>query len=71
METEEIFALIVRADDALKYATAEKEAVRLERARKFLMRAMSEAREAGNDELIALSGQRLADLGEAEGGAGE
>jgi hypothetical protein len=62
MEAKEIFELILKADDALKYATPEKLAVRSKQARDFLLRARDEARAAGNDALVAQAEQRLADL---------
>jgi hypothetical protein len=69
MEPGEIFALIVRADEALKYATEDKGAPRQARARGFLEQALSEARAIGNEPLVAQAEQRLADLEALEGGS--
>jgi len=68
MEPSEIFDLIVKADEALKYATDEKAAPRRARARGFLDQALTEARAIGNDALVAQAEQRLADLDALEGG---
>jgi hypothetical protein len=62
MEPAEIFDLIVRADEALKYATDDKAAPRRARARGFLEQALAEARAIGNDALAAQAEQRLEDL---------
>jgi hypothetical protein len=62
MEPKEIFDLIVRADEALKYATQDKAQPRIHRAREFLARALEEARAIGNQPLIQQAEARLADL---------
>jgi hypothetical protein len=62
MEPNEIFELIIKADDLLKYATEEKRAIREEQARGLLERAREEARSISNDELVAQADRRLADL---------
>ena len=62
MEPPEIFALIVKADEALKYATADKAEPRRRRARAFLEQARDEARAIGNEALVEQAEQRLADL---------
>jgi hypothetical protein len=62
MEPREIFDLIVKADESLKYATAEKAEPRRRRARQFLERARDEATAIGNDALVRQAEQRLADL---------
>jgi hypothetical protein len=62
MEEREIFEMIVKADEALKYATAEKAAPRAKRARELLLKAREEARAAGIEGLISLADQRLLDL---------
>jgi hypothetical protein len=59
---EEIFELIVKADEKLKYSTAGRQEVRQTQARELLERARDEARAIGNDALVAQAGQRLADL---------
>lgn len=68
MRPEEIFQLIVKADEKLKYATPDKAAVRQEQARDLLTRAAEAAREIGNEGLVGLAERRLADLGEAPDG---
>ena len=62
MEAKEIFDLIVKADEALKYATEEKSAARAGQARGWLEQARDEARAAGIDALVQQAEQRLADL---------
>jgi hypothetical protein len=62
VEPKEIFDLIVRADEALKYATDDKAPARIRRAREFLTRALAEARAIGNQPLIQQAEARLADL---------
>ncbi len=62
MGPDEIFRLIVKADDAVKYATADKLAARIDRARRLLLQARQEADAIGNDALRALADRRLADL---------
>ncbi len=65
MDPKEIFELIVKADEKLKYATAGKQDVRRTQAVDLLRRAMDAAREIGNDALVQQAETRLADLGEA------
>ncbi|HLB62231.1 MAG TPA: glycogen debranching N-terminal domain-containing protein [Actinomycetota bacterium] len=62
MEPSEIFELIVKADEKLKYATPAMEDARRGQARQLLERARDEARAIGNDALVAQAEQRLADL---------
>jgi hypothetical protein len=62
MEAAEIFELIVKADERLKYASASKGGVRVGQARAFLEQARDEARAVGNDALVAQAEQRLRDL---------
>jgi hypothetical protein len=72
VEAKEIFDLIVKADEALKYATEEKAAARVGQARDWLVRARDEARAAGIDGLVEQAERRLADLealGSGSGGA--
>jgi hypothetical protein len=59
---QEIFELIVKADEKLKYATVGRRDVRQAQARELLVRAADEARSIGNDALVAQAEQRLADL---------
>lgn len=54
--------MIVKADEALKYATPDRADARARRARDFLERARREALEIGNDALVGQAERRLADL---------
>jgi hypothetical protein len=65
MDPKEIFELIVKADEKLKYATTGKQDVRREQAVDLLRRARTAAEEIGNDGLVQQADTRLADLGEA------
>ena len=69
MEPNEIFDLIVKADEALKYATEEKGEARRRQARGWLMEAKAEAEAAGNAALVEQADQRLADLDRLDSGA--
>ncbi|HEX6331717.1 MAG TPA: hypothetical protein VF129_10595 [Actinomycetota bacterium] len=62
MDPKEIFELIVKADEKLKYATSGKEDLRRSQARELLEQARSAAAEIGNDALIQQADTRLADL---------
>jgi len=62
VEAKEIFELILKADDALKYATEDKLPARARQARQFLVMAREEARAAGNESLVQQAEQRLTDL---------
>jgi hypothetical protein len=62
MEPSEIFELIVKADEKLKYATTAKGDVRAAQARDLLEQAREAARANGNDALIAQAETRLNDL---------
>jgi hypothetical protein len=62
MEPPEIFALIVKADEKLKYATDDKAPARIEQARTLLEQAQREAEAIGNQPLIQQARTRLADL---------
>jgi len=66
MEPNEIFELIVKADEKLKYATVERGDARAEQARALLERAREAAQAIGNDALIQQADTRLADLGVAD-----
>jgi hypothetical protein len=59
----EIFELIVKADEKLKYATAEKSDARRKQARDLLTQALEAAREIGNEALVQQAELRLSDLG--------
>jgi hypothetical protein len=70
VEPKDIFELIVKADEKLKYATSGTQEVRTQQARDLLAQALRAAREIGNDALAAQAETRLADLGGgAEDGA--
>jgi len=62
MQPNEIFDLIVKADEKLKYATADRGDARTAQARALLERARDAARAIGNDALIGQAETRLADL---------
>jgi hypothetical protein len=62
LEPNEIFELIVKADEKLKYATTGKQDVRRHQARELLEQARAAAVEIGNDALVRQADTRLADL---------
>jgi hypothetical protein len=62
MQPNEIFELIVMADEKLKYATAVKSEARRRQARDLLTQALEAAREIGNDGLVQQAELRLSDL---------
>ena len=62
----EIFGLIVKADEKLKYATVERSDARTEQARASLERAREAARAIGNDALVGQAEARLKDLGDVD-----
>ena len=62
MDPREIFDLLVRADEAIKYAREDRTEVRVRRARDLVSRALREAREAGNQGLVEQARRRLQDL---------
>ena len=63
MQPNEIFELIVKADEKLKYATAEKSDARRQQAKALLTQALDAARGIGNDALVQQAELRLSDLG--------
>jgi hypothetical protein len=69
MEPDEIWRTIVKADEALKYATDDKADRRRQQAVERLREALGEAESIGNEALADQARRRLADLGELEGGA--
>jgi len=73
MEPKEIFELIVKADEKLKYATQKLADTRRAQARELLVQALEAAREIGNEQLVQQAETRLADLGmpPIAGGSGE
>ena len=62
MEPNEIFGLIVKADEKIKYATAAKGDVRAKQAADLLDQAIKEAEAIGNGALVQQAKVRLADL---------
>jgi hypothetical protein len=62
MEPKEIFELIIKADEKLKYATADKTGTRTQQARDLLTQALDAARAIGNDALVQQAELRLSDL---------
>lgn len=62
VEPKEIFELIVKADEALKYATEDKVVARATQAREYLTQALHEAQAIGNEGLEDQAQRRLADL---------
>lgn len=71
MEPSEIFELIIKADEALKYATEDKVAARASQAREYLTQALQEAQAIGNQGLVEQAERRLADIeGLQTGGSG-
>jgi len=63
VEPSEIWERIVKADEALKYATEDKAQVRRRQAEGLLREALAEARAAGNTALQEQALTRLRDLG--------
>ena len=62
MDRNEIFELIVKADEKLKYATATKGDLRAQQAADLLHEAIREAEAIGNEGLVEQARVRLADL---------
>ncbi|MGH2596657.1 MAG: hypothetical protein ACRDH7_11920 [Actinomycetota bacterium] len=62
MDPKEIFELIIKADEKLKYATSAKGDVRAAQAQALLEEARDAARAVDNDGLVAQAETRLADL---------
>jgi hypothetical protein len=62
VEPSEIFELIIKADEAVKYATEDKVAARARQAREYLIQAVQEAQAIGNLGLVEQAERRLADL---------
>lgn len=62
MEPSEIFDLIVKADEKLKYATAGRGDRRANQAADLLQQAIAEATAIGNDALVQQARVRLADI---------
>lgn len=68
MDPKDIFELIIKADERLKYATPEKADARIAQARDLLTRARDEARAIDHGQLVEQAERRLADL-DALGGS--
>src|SRR5436190_19514907 len=68
MRPDEIFQLIIKADERLKYATDARGGARREQAKQMLQQALDAAREIGNNALIEQAQRRLADLEALEEG---
>jgi hypothetical protein len=62
MTPQEIFDLIVKADERLKYATAGRSDQRRQQARDLLTKAKDAATAIGNDGLVTQAETRLHDL---------
>lgn len=62
MDPKEIFELIIKADEKLKYANDANGELRRSQARELLERARSAALAIGSDALVAQADTRLADL---------
>ncbi len=62
MNADEIFQLIVKADERLKYANDANGGQRRAQARELLEQARDAARAIGNDGLVTQAETRLADL---------
>lgn len=62
MEPAEIFQLIVKADEKLKYASAGRGDLRAKQAGQLLTEALREAQAIGNDALVQQARVRIADL---------
>jgi hypothetical protein len=62
VDPKEIFELIVKADEKLKYARPGVADARTKQARELLEQAIASAREIGNEALVGQAEARLADL---------
>lgn len=62
MDPRDIFELIVRADEKLKYATSGKDDLRRRQARVLLLEAREAAMGIGNEALVQQAETRLEDL---------
>jgi hypothetical protein len=63
MDPKDIFDLIIKADEKVKYANDANAELRKEQARALLRQARDEAASVGNDGLVTQAETRLADLG--------
>lgn len=62
MDPKDIFELIIKADEKIKYAKPGKGDLRAGQARELLEQARDAAREIDNDTLVEQAERRLADL---------
>ena len=62
MEPDDIWQLILKADERLKYSERKNDPLRREQAASFLLEALAEAEAIGNDPLAQQARTRLADL---------
>ena len=62
MDPKDIFELIIKADEKLKYATDANRELRSSQARALLEQARDAARDIGNEALVQQAETRLADL---------
>ena len=69
MDPKEIFELIIKADERLKYATPDKADTRVAQARDLLNQAKAEAQAIGNTPLVEQADRRLADIETTFGGS--
>lgn len=69
MDPKEIFELIVKADEKLKYATPDRGDTRAQQARDLLHQAREAAEAIGNRPLVEQAERRLADLDALQSGA--
>jgi len=69
MDPKEIFELIIKADERLKYATPDKADARVAQARDLLTQAKREAETIGNAQLVEQAERRLADIETTFGGS--
>jgi hypothetical protein len=69
MDPKEIFELIIKADERLKYATPDKADARVAQARDLLTQARTEAEAIGNPQLVEQANRRLTDIETTFGGS--
>jgi len=63
MDPKEIFELIIKADEKLKYSNEANMDLRKQQAVELLRQARDAARQIGNDALVQQAETRLGDLG--------
>jgi len=63
VDPKEIFELIIKADERVKYSNEANMDQRKQQAIDLLLQARDAARDIGNDALVQQAEQRLADLG--------